>query len=213
MAAMNTPSTSDSYSVGKRTLRLRVIYATVICAVILRGAVSHYFKTREVAKDGEAFNRAKRLDVATGQPPAPAAAQASAPEPYTTPATESAFAQLPEGRVIVEQTVEADHGFITWVYGHIFDEKSTPIKLTLSCSLPTPNGECARLKPGEIYHIKFLSDRDKDAYLRVPYSLGSVIVSGAAGRHLVFGIIDEAAVHSMAAREREERVAARKEPK
>ena len=65
IAAMNTPSTSDSYSVGKHTLRLRVIYATVICAVILGGVVSHYFTTRESGKDARAFDRAKQLDVTT----------------------------------------------------------------------------------------------------------------------------------------------------
>ena len=140
----------------------------------------------------------------------PAAAKASA---YAKPATESAFARLPAGRVVVEQTVERPGGFVTWVYGHIFDDKSTPIKLTLSCSLPAPNGECARLKPGETYHIKFLSDKDEDAYLRVPYTLGTVIVSGAAGKHLVFCIVDEAAVHSLAASEGEERVAVRIESK
>jgi hypothetical protein len=131
---------------------------------------------------------------------------------YATPSTESAFARLPAARVVVEQTVAAPHGFVTWVFGHILDDKSTPIKLTLSCTLPAPS-RCAELKSGEIYRIKFLSDRDGAAYPRESYVLGSVMASGAAGKDLVFYIVDEAAVHSVAAREREERAAAKKDPK
>jgi hypothetical protein len=135
------------------------------------------------------------------------------PTPAQPPAAESRFARLPPASVVVEQTVRRPSGLVTWVYGHISDDKSTPIKLTLSCSLPAPDGKCAELKPGEIYRVEFLSDRDEEAYPRASYTLGSLIASGAAGKHLVFYIVDEAAVHSAAAREREEQAAVKRSSK
>lgn len=126
----------------------------------------------------------------------------------TTPPAESTYARLPAARVVVEQTVAVPHGFVTWVYGHILDDKSTPIKLTLGCTLASRNNGCAELKSGDVYRIKFLSDENEAAYSRESYTLGSVMASGSAGKDLVFYIVEEAAVHSAAAREREDRALA-----